>query len=385
VDDAREPAGAETGPTVVVGAAILAGGRVLAARRVHPAPMAGGWEFPGGKVDRGESAEQACVREVREELGCEIEVVGRLPGEQPLNPGYVLHVLEARLVGGEPVPHEHDALRWLSAEELGSVRWLDADRPFLDGLRERLLDGERLPGGNVGGAVRVGGTVRRPTGAWTPAVHALLEHLRERGLEAVPRVLGYDERGREVLTYLPGQVVYVPERPMDDAQLADLMRWTRAFHEASASFRPEGVVAWRFEERALAGHEIVCHHDLGWYNLAFTGQRLTGVFDWDVAGPGVPLDDLAFAAWNNVPLVPMAENPAHRLRVMAQAYGDVDARDILRHVRPRIEGSRRRISQGAAGGDAGMRRLVGTGVLDKIDRGLAALEDAVPAIERALR
>jgi 8-oxo-dGTP diphosphatase len=403
VDDAPQPAGAESGcatgaepaagaePTVVVGAAILAQGRLLAARRVHPAPMAGGWEFPGGKVDRGETPEQACVREVREELGCEIEVVGRLPGEQPLNPGFVLRVLEARLVSGEPLPHEHDALRWLAAEELASVRWLEADRPFLDGLRERLLDGERLPGGNVGGAVRVGWTVRRPTGAWTPAVHALLEHLAERGVEAVPRVLGYDERGREVLTYLPGEVVYVPERRMDDEQLAGLMRWTRRFHEASASFRPEGVVAWRFEKRSLAEHEIICHHDLGWYNLAYTDRRLTGVFDWDVAGPGVPLDDLAFAAWNNVPLVQMAEDAEHteeaarRLEVMAQAYGGVHARQILRQVRPRIEGSRQRISEGAAAGDTGMQRLVGTGVLDKIDRGLAVLEAAAPAIERALR
>jgi 8-oxo-dGTP diphosphatase len=384
-DRATGAAGEGGGPTVVVGAAILAHGRLLAARRVHPSTMAGGWEFPGGKVNRGESPEQACVREIREELGCEIEVVDRLPGVQPLNPGFVLHVLEARLVSGEPVPHEHDALRWLSAEELGSVRWLDADRPFVDGLRERLLDGERLPGGNVGGAVRVGWTVRRPTGAWTPAVHALLEHLAERRLEAVPRVLGYDERGREVLTYLPGQVVYAPERRMDDAQLADLMRWLRAFHEASASFRPEGVVAWRFEKRALAEHEIVCHHDVGWYNLAFTGQRLTGVFDWDVAGPGVPLDDLAFAAWNNVPMVPMAEDPARRLQVMARAYGDVDARQIVEHVRPRIEGSRRRIADGAAAGDPGMRRLVGTGVLDKIDRGLADFARAAPAMERALR
>lgn len=64
----------------------------------------------------------------------------------------------------------------------------------------------RLPGGNVGGAVRVRDTVRRPTGPWTPAVHALLRHLDGR-IEGVPRVLGYDEHGREALSYLPGEVV----------------------------------------------------------------------------------------------------------------------------------------------------------------------------------
>lgn len=373
-----------TSNAVVVGAAILAEGRLLAARRVLPESMAGGWEFPGGKVDPGETLAQACVREVREELGCDVEVVRELPGEQPLNPGFVLRVVEARLVAGEPTPSEHDAVRWLAPEELDSLRWLDADRPFLDGVRERMLDGEQLPGGNVGGAVRIGATVRRPTGAWTPAVHALLDHLSAQGVPHIPRALGYDERGREILTYLPGEVVYVPEHRMDDEQLAALMRWLRVFHEASASFRPEGVVTWRFERRALAEHEIVCHHDVGWYNLAFAGSRLTGVFDWDVAGPGVPLDDLAFAAWNNVPLLNVPEDAAARLELMAEAYGDVDPRRILEHVRPRIAGSRQRIATGAAAGDPGMQRLVQTGVLDKIDAGLAALDRAMPGIAGAL-
>lgn len=372
-------------PALVVGAAVIAEGRLLAARRVLPSSMAGGWEFPGGKVDPGETPAQACVREVREELGCEIEVLGALPGEQPLNPGFVLRVLLARLVDGDPVPREHDALRWLAPEELDCVRWLEADRPFLDVVRERMLDGERLPGGNVGGAVRIGATVRRPTGAWTPAVHALLDHLHQAGVPAVPRVLGFDERGREILTYLPGDVVYAPQRRMDDEQLADLMRWLRRFHDASAGFRPEGVVSWRFERRELAEHEIVCHHDVGWYNVAFTGPRLTGVFDWDVAGPGVPLDDLAFAAWNDVPLVQVADDAARRLRLMAEVYGGVDAREILAHVRPRIEGSRRRIVGGADAGDPGMQRLIRSGVLDKIDNGLAALHRAAPAITDALR
>lgn len=387
---ARTASAAPSGPSVVVGAAILAEGRLLAARRVRPATMAGGWEFPGGKVDPGETVEQACVREVREELGCEVEVLGRVPGEQPLRPGFVLQVLRVRLVDGEPTPREHDAIRWLEPEELDSVRWLDADRPFVEVVRELLMDGERLPGGNVGGAVRIGNTVRRPTGPWTPAVHAFLDHLHRSGLPCVPQVLGYDERGREVLTYLPGDVVYVPQGRLDDEQLADVVHWLRRFHDVSARFRPEGVVTWRFERRALADHEIVCHHDVGWYNLAFTGARLTGVFDWDVAGPGVALDDLAFAAWNDVPLVadpsrrPDPADAAHRLTVMARAYGDVRPIEILDRVRPRIERSRRHICAGAERGDAGMVRLVRSGVLDKIDAGLADLDREAPGIRRAL-
>ena len=67
---------------LVVGAAIVRNGRLLAARRVTPPELACGWEFPGGKVDPGESAPQACAREIREELDCEIEVGQRLPGER---------------------------------------------------------------------------------------------------------------------------------------------------------------------------------------------------------------------------------------------------------------------------------------------------------------
>jgi hypothetical protein len=63
----------------------------------------------------------------------------------------------------------------------------------------------RLDGGNAGGAVRVGDTVRRAAGPWTPAVHALLAHLAGRGIVGSPRPLGVDDQGREVLTYLAGE------------------------------------------------------------------------------------------------------------------------------------------------------------------------------------
>ena len=117
---------------LVVGVAIRRGGRVLAARRVT-----GGWEFPGGKVETGETPEQAAVREIREELGCGVVVTGWLepePGfEVEIRPGLRLRVATATLETGEPVPRpdEHDAIRWLAADELGEVAWLPADRPFV--------------------------------------------------------------------------------------------------------------------------------------------------------------------------------------------------------------------------------------------------------------
>ncbi|GEL95684.1 phosphotransferase [Cellulomonas composti] len=220
------------------------------------------------------------------------------------------------------------------------------------------MDEIRLPGGNVGGAVLVGNTVRRPTGPWTPAVHELLGFLAAAGLPLVPRALGIDERDREILTYLPGEVVPIGERELTDAQLTSTARWLREYHRVVADF-PRGSRRWRFVETALAPGQIICHHDMAMYNLAFDGDELVGVFDWDVAGPGVPLDDLAMLAWASPLLHPDddARRMAHGLRVLADGYGDVDPVSLLRHVEQRMTDSSDRISAGQRAGDAGMLNL----------------------------
>lgn len=125
---------------LVMGAAIVHRGRVLAARRTTPPELAGGWELPGGKVEDGEDPADAVVREVAEELGCAIDVVGLLEGESRIRDGYTLRVALAELADGEPVPVEaqHDAVRWLGPDELDEVAWLQPDLPFLAELRPLL-------------------------------------------------------------------------------------------------------------------------------------------------------------------------------------------------------------------------------------------------------
>jgi 8-oxo-dGTP diphosphatase len=114
--------------TVVVAAAIERDGRYLAARRTKPDWAAGRWEFPGGKVEPGESETAALVREIREELGVEISVGERVPGEWPLHDDLVLHLYVATLTDGEPQPLDHhDALRWITPEEFDEVAWLESD------------------------------------------------------------------------------------------------------------------------------------------------------------------------------------------------------------------------------------------------------------------
>ncbi|MFJ4838700.1 (deoxy)nucleoside triphosphate pyrophosphohydrolase [Streptomyces sp. NPDC088746] len=130
--------------SVVVAGAVCDGGRLLAARRSAPPELAGRWELPGGKLERGESGEQALVRELREELGVEAEPLERIPGEWPLKPGLVLQVWTVRLLSGEPTPLEdHDELRWLAPEETDSVDWLDQDRPAVAEAVRRLREATR--------------------------------------------------------------------------------------------------------------------------------------------------------------------------------------------------------------------------------------------------
>jgi 8-oxo-dGTP diphosphatase len=109
---------------------------VLAARRVQPA---GAWEFPGGKVEPGESDEHAIERECREELAVEVQAVARLASARDDRIDLVLW--QVALVSGDPVAlHDHDELRWLAADELDSVAWLPVDRALLAAVRPLLVD-----------------------------------------------------------------------------------------------------------------------------------------------------------------------------------------------------------------------------------------------------
>ncbi|MEU4576715.1 (deoxy)nucleoside triphosphate pyrophosphohydrolase [Nonomuraea sp. ATR24] len=124
---------------IVVAAAIVGdGGQVLAAQRGAPAALRGGWEFPGGKVDPGESELDALVRECREELGVEIAVGERVGGDWALGKEYVLRVWLATVAAGTPRPKEHLALRWLAPGAYYDVPWLAGDLPVMKAV-EKLL------------------------------------------------------------------------------------------------------------------------------------------------------------------------------------------------------------------------------------------------------
>jgi hypothetical protein len=183
-----------------------------------------------------------------------------------------------------------------------------------------------LRGGNMSsGVVRVGDTVRRPAGPWTPAVHALLGHLHAAGFHGAPRPLGLDERGREVLTFIPGVVAWPDHVCLldHDDDLRRAARLIREFHDAVEGFHPPPDAVWQNLIPA-EGSGIIAHHDLAPWNLVIGADRWAFI-DWDTAAPGSRLSDLAYAMHG---FVPLSANPRHRrgdtvgrMRLVADEYG----------------------------------------------------------------
>lgn len=118
-------------------------------------------------------------------------------------------------------------------------------------------------------AVRVGDTVRRDAGPWTPTIHAFMGHLRAAGFDLAPLPLGLDERGREIISLLPGApATYpLPDFAWTAATLSAVARVLRAFHDASVGFAPPADACWRWPAHEPA--EVICHNDFGPYNLMF--------------------------------------------------------------------------------------------------------------------
>lgn len=159
--------------------------------------------------------------------------------------------------------------------------------------------------GSGGAVVRVGDTVRRPVRPHSATVAAFLRHLEAVGFEGSPRHLGHDDRGREVLTWIDGDVG-VPPFPRwvaDDDLLLGVARLQRELHAAAAGFAPHPDATWdRPNLPAPVPGAIVCHNDLCVENVVVRGGRVVAFIDFDFAAPNDPLLDIAIAARHWVPV-----------------------------------------------------------------------------------
>lgn len=194
------------------------------------------------------------------------------------------------------------------------------------------LEGEiPLHGGtaNRGLVVRVGNTVRRPLLHGSEGARALLMHLEKVGFDSAPRFLGLDDRGREVLSYIPGETVTPPYPPwsMTDTALRSVARLLYRYHEAVAGFDP-GDHSWAEPVPAAYDEGLVSHNDPNLDNVVFRNGEAVALIDFDLAGPGSALWDVAAAIRLWAPLRPDADidDPRRgrtltRLRVFADAYG----------------------------------------------------------------
>jgi 8-oxo-dGTP diphosphatase len=123
----------------VVAAVIIENAKVFATQRGY-GEYKDGWEFPGGKIEAGETAEQALAREIQEELNTKIAVQEEIGTVEWDYPDFHLRMqcFRCRVRSGELILNEHEAARWLTAETLREVDWLPADREILEQV-EKLL------------------------------------------------------------------------------------------------------------------------------------------------------------------------------------------------------------------------------------------------------
>ena len=209
--------------------------------------------------------------------------------------------------------------------------WPRRRKHFLEASLSHLE--EVLLGGlETGRVLKVGQTVRRAAGPWTPTIQALLAHLHIKGFPA-PQPLGLDEQGREVVSFLEGRASNWPwpAALLDVSGAKQVGALLRRYHAAARDFVPPSPALWRHGPQALAAGEVVLHGDFGPHNLIWSDTDVTGVIDFELARPGDPLEDAGFAVIRAAQLRPNAmtrpvgfETPpdrAARLDAFSQGFG----------------------------------------------------------------
>ncbi len=204
-----------------------------------------------------------------------------------------------------------------------------------------MTDSQVLPGGNLNTVIRVGCTVRRTAHPWSHAVADLLRQVEASGSHCCPRWLGFDSEGRETLSYVEGETGFVSQMWTDTA-CESAGRLLREFHDAADFSRLTRSASWQFAYPDSSRHEVICHNDFAPYNLVFNAERPIALIDFDTAGPGPALRDVAMGVYWFAPLSFADDWTArsdadlragnHRLRLFCRGYGIAPTPTLLEMV-----------------------------------------------------
>lgn len=203
---------------------------------------------------------------------------------------------------------------------------------------------EKILGDGVTTVVQIGDTVHRAPGIWTASVHALLEHIRERGFFAAPQVLGFDAEGREILSYIEGKVSNYPLPPeaRSKTALISAARMLRLYHDATVDFVSCYQGSWQLDEHPPL--EVICHGDYAPYNCVMKNDEVVGIIDFDTAHPGSRIWDIAYAVYRFSPLTApenkdgfgTREEQAERLKIFCKEYGLLELEELIPTVMERL-------------------------------------------------
>jgi hypothetical protein len=252
---------------------------------------------------------------------------------------------------------------------------------------------EKLTGGNMTAVSRVGDTVRRDAGSWTKQVHMLLMHLRAKGIQEAPAPLGFDENGREILSFIPGLVGHhpLPESLRTDEVLISAAQLLRRIHDATTDVAQIWQSGWQSPTREPV--EVICHGDFAPYNCVFDKGRLIGVIDFDNAHPGNREWDLAYALYRFAPITDPSnpenygtiQEQCRRARLFCDEYGLHERSTIVQSVNLRIAYMADTLRQGAANGDKRFQANIDEGHLEIYITDYAYLNSHYEQFQLALR
>ncbi|MGE7604010.1 phosphotransferase [Peribacillus sp. NPDC097675] len=237
-----------------------------------------------------------------------------------------------------------------------------------------------LTGGNVSKVYQSGHTVRRDLKPNSKRIHGLLKHLDKKGYHYAPKFHGIDENGREILSFIEGEAGHYPlkEYMWSDENLQGIAKMLRLYHDSVSDFPFDD--GWRPIDLTPQHREVLCHNDFAMYNIIFHNERSMGIIDFDEAGPGPRIWDIAYTLYTCVPLSRFylsetgekkyyqSYQDAHRIKkrvaLFFDLYGEDVAANYIEMVLLRLEGLCKTITRRASEGDPAFQKMVDEGHLE---------------------